>query len=149
MFYDIYLYTLCYYICCLLGACMRCTRLCSLKPGVTPAVSILRWRSDPYQVTVPWQNPIQCTWQSKFRAKFLSDFYSNVTNTLQQNYSLIDQLQLWYIVHPQTVTGSCSELSLKLMLVHCQSENSDLNSLTARFWAWLSPDFSQEHGLHS
>jgi hypothetical protein len=36
MFYDIYLYTLCYYICCLLGACMRCTRLCSLKPGVTP-----------------------------------------------------------------------------------------------------------------
>jgi hypothetical protein len=35
MFYDIYLYTLCYNICCLLGACMRCTRLCSLKPGVT------------------------------------------------------------------------------------------------------------------
>jgi hypothetical protein len=34
MFYDIYLYTLCY-ICCLLGACMRCTWLCSLKPGVT------------------------------------------------------------------------------------------------------------------
>jgi hypothetical protein len=35
MFHDIYLYTLCYYICCLLGACMRCTWLCSLKPGVT------------------------------------------------------------------------------------------------------------------
>jgi hypothetical protein len=35
MFYDIYLYTLCYYICCLLGACMRCSWLCSLKPGVT------------------------------------------------------------------------------------------------------------------
>jgi hypothetical protein len=35
MFYDIYLYTLCYYICCLLGACMRCTWLCSFKPGVT------------------------------------------------------------------------------------------------------------------
>jgi hypothetical protein len=35
MFYDIYLYTLCYYICCLLGACMRCTWLCSLKLGVT------------------------------------------------------------------------------------------------------------------
>jgi hypothetical protein len=34
-FCDIYLYTLCYYICCLLGACMRCTWLCSLKPGVT------------------------------------------------------------------------------------------------------------------
>jgi hypothetical protein len=32
---DIYLYTLCYCICCLLGACMRCTWLCSLKPGVT------------------------------------------------------------------------------------------------------------------
>jgi hypothetical protein len=35
MFYDIYLYALCYYICCLLGACMRCTWLCPLKPGVT------------------------------------------------------------------------------------------------------------------
>jgi hypothetical protein len=35
MYHDIYLYTLCYYICCLLGACMRCTRLCPLKPGVT------------------------------------------------------------------------------------------------------------------
>jgi hypothetical protein len=35
MFYDIHLYTLCYYICCLLDACMRCTWLCSLKSGVT------------------------------------------------------------------------------------------------------------------
>jgi hypothetical protein len=35
MFCDIYLYTLYYYICCLLGACMRCIWLCSLKPGVT------------------------------------------------------------------------------------------------------------------
>jgi hypothetical protein len=40
MFYVIYLYTLCYYICCLLGACMRCTWLCSLKPGVTATVWI-------------------------------------------------------------------------------------------------------------
>jgi len=39
MFYDIYLYTLCYYMCCLLGVCMRCTCLCSLKPGVTEVVS--------------------------------------------------------------------------------------------------------------
>ena len=39
MFYDIYLYTLCYYMCCLLGACMRCIWLCSLKPGVTEVVS--------------------------------------------------------------------------------------------------------------
>ena len=36
---DIFLYTLCYCICCLLGACMRCTRLCPLKPGVTEVVS--------------------------------------------------------------------------------------------------------------
>jgi hypothetical protein len=42
MFYDIYLYTLCYCICCLLGACMRCTRLCSLKPGVTAAAAARR-----------------------------------------------------------------------------------------------------------
>ena len=39
MIYDIYLYTLCYYMCCLLGACMRCTWLCPLKPGVTEVVS--------------------------------------------------------------------------------------------------------------
>jgi hypothetical protein len=39
MFYDIYLYTLCYYICCLLDACMGCTWLCSLKPGVTPELT--------------------------------------------------------------------------------------------------------------
>jgi hypothetical protein len=36
---DIYLYTLCYFIWCLLGACMRCTWLCSLKPGVTSLLS--------------------------------------------------------------------------------------------------------------
>jgi hypothetical protein len=39
MFCDIYLYTLCYYICCLLGACMRCTWLCPLKPSETEVVS--------------------------------------------------------------------------------------------------------------
>jgi hypothetical protein len=39
MYCDIYLYALCYYICCLFGACMRCTWLCSLKPGVTEVVS--------------------------------------------------------------------------------------------------------------
>jgi hypothetical protein len=51
MFYDIYLYTLCYYICCLLGACMRCTRLCPLKPGVTeirPGLGRRRKREDLY-----------------------------------------------------------------------------------------------------
>jgi hypothetical protein len=37
---DIYLYTLCYCICCLLGACMRCTWLCPLKPGVTNNVNV-------------------------------------------------------------------------------------------------------------
>jgi hypothetical protein len=42
MFYDIYLYTLCYYICCLLGACMTCTWLCSLKPGVTAEQRLTR-----------------------------------------------------------------------------------------------------------
>jgi hypothetical protein len=41
MFYDIHLYTLCYYICCLLGACMRCTWLCTLKPGVTGIMAII------------------------------------------------------------------------------------------------------------
>ena len=45
MIYDIYLYTLCYYICCLLGACMRYTRLCPLKPGVTDPP---RCRSVPH-----------------------------------------------------------------------------------------------------
>jgi hypothetical protein len=47
MFYDIYLYTLCYYICCLLGACMRCTRLCPLKPGVTHGRIGMGSRKEP------------------------------------------------------------------------------------------------------
>ena len=63
MFYDIYLYTLCYYICCLLGACMRCTRLCPLKPGVTEVVSeemltvgrnLDRNGQNPYLLTLLW-----------------------------------------------------------------------------------------------
>jgi hypothetical protein len=63
MFYDIYLYTLCYCICCLFGACMRCTRLCSLKPGVTEVVSeemltvgrnLDRNGRNPYLLTLFW-----------------------------------------------------------------------------------------------
>ena len=63
MFYDIYLYTLCYYICCLLGACMRCTRLCSLNLGVTEVVSeqmltvgrnLDRNGQNPYLLTLFW-----------------------------------------------------------------------------------------------
>jgi hypothetical protein len=46
MFYDIYLYTLCYYICCLLGACMRCTRLCSLKPGCDSDPALWEYSGD-------------------------------------------------------------------------------------------------------
>jgi hypothetical protein len=53
MIYDIYLYTLCYYICCLLGACMRCTRLCPLKPGVTEI------EFDLKKQTKWWQRMIQ------------------------------------------------------------------------------------------
>jgi hypothetical protein len=53
MFYDIYLYTLCYYICCLLGACMRCTRLCSLNPGVTPTHA-------PVQARVGQRGRVSC-----------------------------------------------------------------------------------------
>jgi hypothetical protein len=61
MFYDIYLYTLCYYICCLLGACMRCTRLCSLKPGVTrrPGKPLRHFSiqcTDSLYIT-PWSSP--------------------------------------------------------------------------------------------
>jgi hypothetical protein len=63
---DIYLYTLCYCICCLLGACMRCTRLGSLKPGVTfsqgrcsalglssscPPTAATTWYSSPRSTT--------------------------------------------------------------------------------------------------
>jgi hypothetical protein len=53
MIYDIYLYTLCYYICCLLGACMRCTRLCPLKPGVT--LPVLPSHHNPRVQTVQVQ----------------------------------------------------------------------------------------------
>ena len=39
MFYDIYLYILCYYICCLLWRMYEMHPACSLKPGVTEVVS--------------------------------------------------------------------------------------------------------------
>jgi hypothetical protein len=60
---DIYIYTLSYYICCLLGACMRCTWLCSLKPGVTEVVSeemltvgrnLDKNGQNPYLLTLLW-----------------------------------------------------------------------------------------------
>jgi hypothetical protein len=51
MYRDIYLYTLCYYICCLLGACMRCTRLCPLNPGVTWAPF---YNVEDYNVWSSW-----------------------------------------------------------------------------------------------
>jgi hypothetical protein len=53
MIYDIYLYTLCYYICCLLGACMRCTRLCSLKPGVTDPAFVASSTGSRFARTEP------------------------------------------------------------------------------------------------
>jgi hypothetical protein len=55
MFCDIYLYTLCYYICCLLGACMRCTWLCPLKPGVTQVSSFLTLNAKGEKVIGPKQ----------------------------------------------------------------------------------------------
>jgi hypothetical protein len=60
---DIYLYTLCYYICCLLGACMRCTRRCPLKPGcyrsgirgmLTVGRNLDRNGHDHYLLTLLW-----------------------------------------------------------------------------------------------
>jgi hypothetical protein len=54
---DIYLYTLCYYICCLLGTCMRCTWLCSLKPGVTPRHLRLRPRHPRPSPRYPRHGP--------------------------------------------------------------------------------------------
>jgi hypothetical protein len=59
MFYDIYLYTLCYYICCLLDACMRCTWLCSLKPVVTrrDRASCAGGEQGLTRRTVAWAGP--------------------------------------------------------------------------------------------
>jgi hypothetical protein len=45
-------------------------------------------------------------------------------------------------VLPQKATGSCLKLGLKLMSVHCQSENSDLISLTVQLQAHLSQNSS-------
>jgi hypothetical protein len=71
MFYDIYLYTLCYYICCLLGACMRCTRLCPLKPGVTrlaqvPLLLVLASVGTPQN-----PQPVQLNWITTHRREHL------------------------------------------------------------------------------
>jgi hypothetical protein len=47
------------------------------------------------------------------------DFYGNTTSDLQQYCSVINQLQLCYIVLPQKVNGSCLKLGLKFMPFHC------------------------------
>jgi hypothetical protein len=60
MYYDIYLYTLCYYICCLLGACIRCTRLCSLKPGVTILFDDYTPLSSSWAIII-WSNKVGLT----------------------------------------------------------------------------------------
>jgi hypothetical protein len=80
MFYDIYLYTLCYYICCLLGACMRCTRLCSLKPGVTggdqPFVLAL---VQPVHLQVrPPASP--CKWLTLYKILWLIQLWSSTSH---------------------------------------------------------------------
>ena len=88
-------------------------------------------------------------WQPELRVDFLPNFCGNTNQTLQQSYSAINQLHLCYMVLSQKGSRSCMNLVLKLLSVHCQSEFSDLDSLTVQLQARLSPNFSQEQGLYS
>jgi hypothetical protein len=65
---------------------------------------------------------IQSTCKSMFSIDLLQILCNDWINSLYQSYSLINQLQLCYIVHPQKVTGSSLELSPKFMQFQCQSE---------------------------
>ena len=66
--------------------------------------------------------PIQCTWQSKFRAKFLSNFYGNSSKVLRQSCRPIIQLQSCHNNYSQIPTKSCLNLCPKFLQLHCQSE---------------------------
>ena len=56
----------------------------------------------------------------------------NTCQALQQYCSAINQLHLCYMVLSQKGSRSCMNLVLKLLSVHCQSEFSDLDSLTVQ-----------------
>ena len=90
MFYDIYLYTLCYYICCLLGACMRCTWLCSLKPGVTEVVS--------EEMLTVGRN-LDRNGQTLTYLPYYDSFYTYLTLILSTPILILSHLLLFYSDH--------------------------------------------------
>jgi hypothetical protein len=108
--------------------------------GGSPAASKLRWHSDPLGLLYHGVcSPV--TWQPGFRAKLLLNFNGNTRQALQQYCSAINQLHLCYMVLSQKDSRSCMNLVLMLLSVHCQSEFSDLDSLTVQLQEWLSSVF--------
>jgi hypothetical protein len=76
---------------------------------------------------VPWSWSGYCTiaqlhqsvWQSRFGVDLLPILCSDRTNSLYQSYSLINQLSLCYMVHPQKVTKSYPKSNTKFIQSHC------------------------------
>jgi hypothetical protein len=93
----------------------------SRRRSVVGGEGLLRWRFDLHQALYHGEGH-QTTWQPSFRVDFLSDFYGNMSKSLQQYCTAVNQLQLCYIGFLQKTTGSCLELSLKFMPSFCQSK---------------------------
>ena len=137
MIYDIYLYTLCYYICCLLGACMRCTRLCSLKPGVTEVVSKqmltvgrnLDRNGQPLPTYLLLIHSIlTLLWFFLYSSWSCLTFYCSTLiiltfSTLRQDgFHTLESLPLWHFFRDRKPKTKLKLFSLLKMLVECSDD---------------------------
>jgi hypothetical protein len=69
----------------------------------------------------------QCTWQCNFRAIFLSDFYSNSYQVLQQSWRATNQLHLCHSIYGQILAWSYLNSCSKFLWLHCLSEIQTLS----------------------
>jgi hypothetical protein len=86
-----------------------------------------RWRFvtlaiKSVRVTVPSEHPYQSTWQRVLQGYILPILCSNSIAFLKQNCRAMYHLQFDYRTWTHLSTGSCSNLSWKLMSVICYSE---------------------------
>jgi hypothetical protein len=161
MFYDIYLYTLCYYICCLLGACMRCTRLCSLKPGVTlhplpfcvhywqagQSPDIMRGHFFSARSTLPrgphtsGARPVDLLGPSA--SQLLREPRDDQTNSAMEGRGVITE-----VPQPPAATPSpCSPINSRVLWIHCLCRREKRERERARELGGAGPGSSTRVGL--
>jgi hypothetical protein len=126
-----------------------------------------RWRRKS------WRGGSLAVGQSRWRSDLLQSWHCTMVNTSSEQ--MTEQLQssfspdfLWYQVQPSAAKVECYKpattlpwqpkvdfhwIMLRIEFKVCVSPLSvwfsDLSSLTAKVWAWLSPNYPQEHGLPS